>query len=112
MRTLNQFARYGIHQCSVEERNLLIINDKNGICTTQQQTLWGNNTAFYDGNFFSVQMKSWASACVCARPAQARPSRFEVAARRSEKAVKRSVEARRATAAPRRHLTTLLCWFR
>jgi hypothetical protein len=41
----------------VEERNLLIIKDKNGICTTQQQTLWGNNTAFCDGNFLDARMK-------------------------------------------------------
>jgi hypothetical protein len=41
----------------VEERNLLIVKDKNGFCTTQQQTLWGNNTAFYDGNFLDARMK-------------------------------------------------------
>ena len=41
----------------VEKRNLSIIEDKNGICTTQQQTLWGNNTAFRDENAFGAQLK-------------------------------------------------------
>jgi hypothetical protein len=42
----------GMHQCRVEERNLPIIENKNGICTTQQQTLWGNNAAFHDEKSF------------------------------------------------------------
>jgi hypothetical protein len=41
----------------VEERNLPIIKDKNGICTTQQQTLWGNTAAFRDENGFGAQLK-------------------------------------------------------